>query len=448
MEPTVENLCGYLTRSHLLNDDEVESLHQRWRSEGAQPSTSASQFTRWLVREKYLTEYQAGLLIKGQINDFFLDEFKILERVGRGRMAGVYKAVTKTGAIVAIKVLPPSRAKVLPLLARFQREAQLSLRLQHVNIVQGLNVGETKGLHYLVMEFLEGETLDEVLQRRKTLPPLEAARLIHQTLLGLQHMHESGMVHRDIKPANLMLVPGGRNAEPDTTTQSTVKILDIGLARPLLEEALKGDSSELTQEGVLLGTPDYLSPEQARDPRTIDIRSDLYSLGCVFHQLLVGQPPFPDLNLLNQMVRHATEPPRPVRSFDPTIPEAIEQIIIYMLAKNADHRFPTPARAAETIAPLLGMVAESKATKSTAGKAGAKRGSAPIPVSRPHAPPDENPFDASPVDVELIAISSAPIVAAAKPVEPARHGWILAAIVAGALGLTGAIVVVMRMILR
>src|SRR5262249_50893268 len=149
------------------------------------------------------------------------------------------------------------------ILARFQREVHLALKLRHPNVVRSFQVGESSGLHYLVMEYLEGETLETVLRRRKRLPPHEAVRLGCQALQGLQHIHEQGLVHRDLKPANLMLLPTHTASEPDTTQRSTLKILDIGLARTLLDEsAQKQRNVHLTGEGVLLGTPDYLAPEQ------------------------------------------------------------------------------------------------------------------------------------------------------------------------------------------
>src|SRR5262249_15091776 len=209
--------------------------------------------------------------------------------------AGVYKAIHQLGQVVAIKVLPPSKAKDPHMLARFLRESRLAMRLKHPNVVRAFQVGEVNGLYYLVMEYLEGETLDEVILRRKQWPPAEAVRLIHQALLGMQHIHEQGLVHRDIKPANLMLVPGSSANVPDTTLRATVKILDIGLGRALFDESSPaaptgaGEDFQLTAEGVLLGTPDYLSPEQARDPRSTDIRADIYSLGCVLYHALAGQ---------------------------------------------------------------------------------------------------------------------------------------------------------------
>src|SRR5262249_38290377 len=153
------------------------------------------------------------------------------DRIGRGRMAGVYKAVhAGSGQVVAVKVLPPSKAKHPPLLARFQRESRLALRLKHPNVVRTFQVGKSRGdLHYLVMEYLDGETLEEVLARRKRLPPGEAVHVLLQALRGLQHLDDEGLVHRDLKTGNLMLVPARARDQPDTVLGQAVKILDIGL---------------------------------------------------------------------------------------------------------------------------------------------------------------------------------------------------------------------------
>src|SRR5262249_53294010 len=159
---------------------------------------------------------------------------------------------------------------------------KLALRLKHPNIVRSFQMGQARSLNYLVMEYLEGETLEDVLARRKQLPASEGVRLIYQALQGLHHIHEQGLVHRDLKPANLMLVPPPPAGGSDTSL-CTVKILDIGLGRELWEESAEAQDGGLTSEGVLLGTPDYMAPEQARDPRTTDIRADIYSLGCVLY---------------------------------------------------------------------------------------------------------------------------------------------------------------------
>jgi serine/threonine protein kinase len=349
---SVENLYGFLFRSKLLPPEEVKTLYQRWLTEAGPTASQVAPFLRFLVSRQHLTEYQATLLSKGQVDNFFLGDYKILERIGRGRMAGVYKAVHKLGQVVAIKVLPPSRAKNAQLLARFQREARLSLRLKHPNVVRSFQIGQSRDLHYLVMECLEGETLEEVLQRRRQLTPEEGVRIIHQALLGLQHLHEQGMVHRDLKPANLMLVPAPGN---DTTCHSAVKILDIGLAREMYDEdsPAPDKNEQLTADGVLLGTPDYMAPEQARDPRSSDIRADIYGLGCLLYHLLAGQVPFPEKNLLRQLIRHANEKPRPLRELNAEVPEGLEQIIDWMMAKKPEARYGTPVRAAQALEVFL-----------------------------------------------------------------------------------------------
>jgi serine/threonine protein kinase len=336
----VENICGFLIRGGLMTPDEMRAMRERWHAEGGADLAHVPKFLKWLAATGYVTEYQAGLLAQGRANNFFLHQYKILERIGRGRMAGVYKAVHSLGQVVALKVLPPSKAKDPQLLARFEREARLAVRLNHANVVRTFQVGQANGLHYLVMEHLEGETLEDLLRRRRALRPEEAVQLAYQTLLGLQHIHEQGMVHRDIKPANLFLV-----------SPTAIKILDIGLAREFFDDTPAGarDGLDLTTEGMLLGTPDYLAPDQARDPRRSDIRADIYSVGCVLYHMLAGQPPFPDQSLLRQIVRHATEVPKPLRAHNPAIPEGLEQIVAWMMAKLPDDRYATPSRAAQAL---------------------------------------------------------------------------------------------------
>jgi serine/threonine protein kinase len=354
MDLSVQNLYGLLLRSKLLTASDAQAVLQRWQSAGKEPA-NAGLFARWMVANGYVTEYQATLLARGHAEGFFLNQYTILDRIGKGRMAGVYKAIHPSGQIVAIKVLPPSKAKDPQLFGRFQREARLSVTLNHPNVVRTFQVGEASGLHYLVMEHLEGETLDEVLQRRGKLKPTEAVPIIHQALLGVQHLYEKGMVHRDLKPANLMLLRPRPEGNPDDLARLTVKILDIGLARALTDGGApeKLDGPELTAEGLLLGTPDYMSPEQAREARSVDIRADIYSLGCVLYHALAGQPPFPDTNIISQMIRHASEPIRSLSEFNPAVPDGLQQIVNWMMAKDAAQRYPTPERAASAFQVFL-----------------------------------------------------------------------------------------------
>jgi serine/threonine protein kinase len=352
---TVESLCNLLVRSRLVPPTDVQKLHRRWRLEAKAAAGDVDRFSRWLVANEYATDYQVTTLLRGHVDNFFLGHYKILSRIGKGRMAGVYKAVHNLGYVVAVKILPPSKADDPKILARFQREARMALRLQHANVVRTFQLGNSNGLVYLVMEYLEGESLEEVLARRGKLPVGEGVRVIHQALLGLQHIHEKGLVHRDLKPANLMLVPAPPPAGPDATLQATLKILDIGLGRDLFADRAEGEPEplQLTSEGAVLGTPDYLAPEQARNAHAADIRADVYSLGCVLYRVLAGRPPFPDKNIVQQVLRHATEEVRPIRELEPGVPEGLQQVISRMVAKAPKQRYATPLEAAQALQPYL-----------------------------------------------------------------------------------------------
>jgi serine/threonine protein kinase len=408
MPLTVQNVYGLLLRSKLLGLDDAKAVYQRWQNEAKTQADDLERFRRWLIGHHYLTEYQVGLLCRGKADGFFIGDYKILDRLGRGRMAGVYKAVHTTGQVLAIKVLPPSRAKDHYMLSRFQREARLAIRLKHVNIVRTFQLGEADGLQFIVMEYLDGDTLDEILQRRKRLAPVEAVRVIHQVLQGLQHIHEQGMIHRDLKPSNLMLTPGRQSGQPDTTLNASVKILDIGLGREFFDEnaPVRREEEPLTGENVLLGTPDYLAPEQARNARAVDIRADIYSLGCVLYHCLAGHPPFPDSNIMTQMLRHAQETPKPLKEINPEVPEGLQQVVSWMMSKDPAQRYPTPERAGAALQVFLPAGMEKPRSPELEpsmsqfllwlekGNNGANRvpptmrpGQQAVPVARPAVPP-------------------------------------------------------------
>ncbi|HKB03466.1 MAG TPA: serine/threonine-protein kinase [Gemmataceae bacterium] len=346
---TAKDLSQLIVRSRLMTADEVADV-QRRVPESARPADDLEAFRKHLVTHKLLTEYQAALLLRGHSEGFFLDQYRILELLAKGRMAGVYKAVHASGQVVAIKVLPASKARDPEVLARFRREARLLTRLDHSNVVRAFQLGESAGKHFLVMEYLDGDTLDEFLEKRKRLSPVEAVRIVHEAMLGLQQIHERGMIHRDLKPANLMLVETGK--KDDDLLHRPVKILDIGLGKAVFDEkekSLVDDPSQLTTDGVLIGTPDYLAPEQARSARSADTRADIYSLGCVLYHALTGQPPFPDPSVLNQVMRHATEPPRPLSDFLSQVPDGLQNVLNWMMAKDPAQRYPTPDRAAQAL---------------------------------------------------------------------------------------------------
>ncbi len=201
------------------------------------------------------------------------------------------------------------------------------------------------------MEYLEGKTLDSVLKDRGKLTPLEATRIAFLAALGLHHIYEQGLVHRDLKPGNLMLCPAPRPEE--NTLHSMVKILDIGLGRVLFDPNSRDAKFDLTSDDAIVGTPDYLAPEQARDPRRVDIRADIYSLGCSLYHTLAGQPPFPDTNLVRQIMRHATQQPQDVRELNPAVSDSLDRVVTTMLAKDPADRYETPGELAEALKKVL-----------------------------------------------------------------------------------------------
>lgn len=347
---TVDDFCARLFQSRLHAPEAVNAIVQRWRLVARRPD-EVREFAKWLVARGHLTAHQAKLVARGHVANFFFGPYKILERTGKGRMAGVYKAVDPAGKAVAIKVLPPSKAKDPELLGRFQREARLTSQLDHPNLVRTLHWGELRGLHYLVMDYVEGTTLDRLLRRRGRLSAREAARIALQSATGLQHLADKGMVHRDLKPGNLMLCPAPLPQE--NTLLSDVKILDIGLGRTLFDPKGRQVSAALTNEGTILGSPDYLAPEQARDASRADIRSDLYSLGCILYHMLSGEPPFQDDNLVRQILRHATQPPRPLAELVSDLPSALESITMTLLAKEPGRRFQQPAQLTDALERFL-----------------------------------------------------------------------------------------------
>ncbi|QDU19273.1 serine/threonine-protein kinase [Urbifossiella limnaea] len=350
---SVRDFCALLTKSKLLTPDEVDAVRRRWEADHPDADGDVDGFVKSISgRKGVITHWQAALLSRGRADGFFVEGYKILEQLGKGQMGGVYKAAHALGQVVALKILPASRARDARLLARFQREARLLTQLDHPNVVRAYQVGDSGGRHFIAMEFLDGETLDEVLDRRKKLPVPEAVRLVRQALDGLGHLHERRTVHRDIKPSNLMVTPPPPKHGPDTTLDATLKILDVGLGRELFAEALGPDdqtATQLTVEGAVVGTPDYMSPEQAKDARTSDIRSDLYSLGCVLFHLVSGRPVFTESSVTAQLLRHATDAPPPL---PPDAPPGLQAVLDRFLAKNPDDRFQTPEEASKALKPF------------------------------------------------------------------------------------------------
>ena len=279
-----------------------------------------------------------------------LGGFEVVGSAGAGGMAAVLKAHDpELGRTVALKILPTAMARDPDAVARFKLEARAAARLDHDNVARVFACGEDRGRHFIAFEFVAGDNLRTLIDRRGPLPAGECVRYMVQVAAGLAHAAGRGVVHRDIKPSNIVVTPDGR-----------AKIVDMGLARNLDQPANGG----VTQSGVTLGTFDYISPEQALDPRRADVRSDIYSLGCAFYHALTGRPPVPDGTAARKLSAHQNDPILDPRVINPAVPDGLAAVLSRMMMKDPARRYQTPAELIAdlaALAPQLGLSAETLA---------------------------------------------------------------------------------------
>jgi serine/threonine protein kinase len=272
---SVTALLSVLRQLRLLEPEQlaaVESSQDRF--------TDGKALARELIGRSWLTAYQANQLLKGRGEELVLGAYVLLDRLGEGGMGQVFKARhVRMRRIVAVKVIHQSKLGRPEAIRRFEREVQAAAALSHPNIVMAYDADEINGLHLLAMEHVQGTDLARLVETKGVLPVAQACDYIRQAALGLAHAHERGLVHRDIKPQNLLL----------TTEGGVVKVLDMGLARLNHPADPANMHSAMTQEGAVMGTPDYMAPEQALSSHDVDIRADIYSLGCTLYFLLTGQ---------------------------------------------------------------------------------------------------------------------------------------------------------------
>jgi eukaryotic-like serine/threonine-protein kinase len=252
--------------------------------------------------------------------------FRLVEKLGQGSMGTVYKGVQKSlERTVAIKVMPPELGRNANFVKRFLREARSVAKLNHPNIVSGIDVGEVEGWRYFVMEFIDGVTVGDILRRGGAMDERRSIRIIRQVAQALEHAHKHLLVHRDIKPDNIMIARDG-----------VAKLCDLGLAK----EPKEGGST--TEEGLAMGTPNYISPEQAQGKKKIDIRSDLYSLGATFYHMVTGVLPYDGPNPAVIMTRHLLDPLPPPRTRNSALMRGTCQIIEKMMMKTCEDRYQAP----------------------------------------------------------------------------------------------------------
>lgn len=293
-----------------------------------------------LVERGLLTRWQVNMVLKGRYKGFFLGKYKLLDHLGSGGMSNVYLAEhTRMRQRRAVKVLPAHRIHDSSYLERFYLEARAVGSLRHPNIVQAYDADNDGNNHFLVMEYVEGLDLQLMVKRRGVLAYETAAEYIRQAAEGLTHAHAMNLIHRDIKPANLLV-----------DLQGVVKVLDLGLACFTNE----GDASlTVTHEESVLGTADYLAPEQAIDSHRVDARVDIYSLGCTLYFTLTGQPPFGEGSVAQRLLAHQSAQPKPITEYRPDAPADLLAICEKMMAKRADDRYRSAQEVAQALAAWL-----------------------------------------------------------------------------------------------
>jgi serine/threonine-protein kinase len=280
-----------------------------------------------LVRTGKLSRYQSRKLLKGLWRGLFVGPYQVLGPIGKGGTGKVYLARDRrAGGLVALKVLPPHRVRERErLLARFRREMDICQRVAHPDLARTFETGEDQGVHYIAMEYFPGRSLSRVVAAEGPLAPQRAARLLAQVAQAVDHAHRQGIIHRDLKPGNVQVTPDDQ-----------AKVLDLGLALVRGEELT--DAVLLGGKKRVVGTMDYISPEQSADSTRVDARSDIYSLGCTLYFMLAGRPPFPGGDNQDKIRRQRSEEPSPLPELRPGLPPELTGLVKRMMAKDPEAR--------------------------------------------------------------------------------------------------------------
>ena len=335
---TVPDLLDRLRKSGLVPADRLDGFLAGLRASGHDPATPADLLER-LVEAAMITGFHSNRLAAGKYKGFQLGSYLILDQLGAGGMGQVYLAEhSAMRRLVALKVFPPYSHEDTVARERFLREARATATLDHPNIIRVFDLCLEGKLLYLVMEYVEGISLQALVARHGPLNIAAACHYARQVAFGLQHAYELGFVHRDIKPANLLLDRAG-----------VVKILDLGLVRSEADAA-SGLTRQLDNRSIL-GTADYVAPEQAVDSSNVDIRADLYSLGATLYFLLAGRPLFPEGRTAQKLVWQQIKDPAPINRLRREIPQELAEVVHTLLQKKPEDRFQTPTEVFDALGP-------------------------------------------------------------------------------------------------
>lgn len=327
LDLTTEELLARLRSSRVLSDDDLSHSMASVDTSNA----SVGDIGRALVDARFLTEFQLESICRRPVDPLVLGEYVLLEQIGEGGMGTVYRAMhRRMKRVVALKVLKTDVAHAEELALRFIREVQVAAQLSHPNIVTAYDAGEQHGLSYLVCEFIDGQNLAEIIKEHGPLSLPDALNVTTQMAEGLAYAHGKGVIHRDIKPSNLLLDDEGN-----------AKLLDVGLAKLNRPESDSEETSDLTKTGLIMGTVDYMAPEQAQNTRLADERSDIYSVGCTFHFLVTGRAPYTGGSSIERLFAHRDNPTPDLLELNSCVPDQLQSLLERCLAKDPRDRFQT-----------------------------------------------------------------------------------------------------------
>jgi serine/threonine protein kinase len=337
---SLDDLVKLIRKSGMVDEPRLDAYLEKLRQSGSPPA-DVKKLAGTMVKDGLLTYFQAEQFLLGKWRGFTIGKYKLLERIGFGGMGQVFLCEHMyMRRRVAIKVLPPAKAEEPAALGRFYREARAAAALDHPNIVRTHDIDQDGNLHFLVMEYVDGSSMLDIIKKSGPMDVGRATHYVAQSAQGLDHAYRVGVIHRDIKPGNIMVDRGG-----------SAKILDMGLAR-----FYHTDDDMLTlkyDEKSVLGTADYVAPEQTVNSHEVDVRADIYSLGATFYFLLAGHPPFPDGTIAQKLISHQTKEPRPIREIRPEVPQGLEDVLRKMLTKSVEDRYQTPEEVYDALLPFV-----------------------------------------------------------------------------------------------